>query len=112
MITQPIVVFNPVLVTDDNREGINLNNYINRAIKLGTSVKFMKEFFRPNLNTWVFAIASEHPEVFGKDCNRLVEVFDMIPVINNLTEEIILEPSVFQTKDPELINIHFMSLEK
>ena len=36
----------------------------------------------------------------------------MIPVINNLTEEIILEPSVFQTKDPELINIHFMSLEK
>ena len=112
LITQPIVVFNPVLVTDDNREGINLNNYINRAIKLGTSVKFMKEFFRPNLNTWVFAIASEHPEVFGKDCNRLVEVFDMIPVINNLTEEIILEPSVFQTKDPELINIHFMSLEK
>jgi len=31
----------------------------------------------------------------------------MIPVVPNLDSSIDLKPSVFQTKDPELINIQF-----
>jgi len=62
---------------------------------------------KPELNFWIFAIGSEHNGVFGENLDRLNNAFDMIPIVPNLDSSIDLKPSVFQTKDPELINIQF-----
>ena len=74
---------------------------------LGKKHKFNLEFMNPNLNVWMFAIGSEHADVFGEKCERLNAVFDLIPTIPDLDETIVLNPSVFHTVDPELINIQF-----
>ena len=80
--------------------------------RLGKRHKFIHEMLRPDINYWVFAIGSEHTGVFGEHCERLNDTFDLIPVVPNLENTIELEPSVFQTKDPELINIQFFTAPK
>lgn len=77
--------------------------------RLGTKYKFNFEMLKPSLNFWIFAIGSEHEGVFGENLERLNEVFDMIPVIPNLNNTIELNPSVFHTTNPELVNIQFFA---
>ena len=104
ILTQPIILEVPTYDTFVNADGFKGSVLFKR---LGTRHKFIFEMLRPKLNFWVFAIGSEHEEVFGKEAERLHEVFDMIPVITNLNNTIELKPSVFHTKNSDLINIQF-----
>lgn len=106
ILTQPILLESPSLdtFTDEDR----LQNSVMYK-QLGHKHKFNFEMLKPELNFWIFAIGSEHNGVFGQNLERLHDTFDMIPVIPNLDSSIDLKPSVFQTKDPELINIQFFA---
>ena len=104
LLSQVIVLQEPQELIYTNKDDFNLSNLYNI---LGSKHKFNLEFLNPNLRVWMFAIGSERPDVFGEQCTRLHEVFDLIPVIPDLDETIILKPSVFQTQDPEYINIQF-----
>ena len=104
ILTQPILLEYPQIdnFTDNNKFQ---NSIMYR--QLGHKHRFNFEMLKPELNFWIFAIGSEHNGVFGENLDRLNNAFDMIPVIPNLDSSIDLKPSVFQTKDPELINIQF-----
>ena len=104
ILTQPILLEYPQIDTfTDNNKFQNSIMYR----QLGHKHRFNFEMLKPELNFWIFAIGSEHNGVFGENLDRLNNAFDMIPVIPNLDSSIDLKPSVFQTKDPELINIQF-----
>jgi len=104
LISQPIVIQEPDVLSYMNTENFKVQQLYS---VLGKQHRFNLEFMNPNLNVWMFAIGSEHADVFGEKCERLNAVFDLIPIIPNLDETIVLNPSVFHTTDPELINIQF-----
>lgn len=107
ILTQPIILEPPTKnVLGDEVKKSELYK------RLGTKHRFIIEMLRPEMNYWVFAIGSEHNGVFGSYCERLQETFDLIPVIPNLDNTIDLNPSVFHTKDSELINIQFFNAPK
>jgi hypothetical protein len=72
---------------------------------MGKQHQFVVEMLRPDTRFWIFAIGSERADVLA--CDKLLDLFDIVPVIPNLTETIKLNPSVFHTSDSELINIQF-----
>ena len=104
LLSQPIVLQEPEALSFENHDYFNFSELYK---VLGDKHKFKLEFFNPNLNVWMFAIGSERADVFGRQCETLNKVFDMIPVIPDLNETIDLTPSVFQTQNSELINIQF-----
>lgn len=107
ILTQPIILESPTM----NRLGEDIKRTV-MFQRMGNKHKFIIEMLRPEMNYWVFAIGTEHNGVFGDYCERLHETFDLIPVITGLDNTIDLTPSVFQTKDPELINIQFFHAPK
>lgn len=104
ILTQPIILESPQM---DKFAGNEVLQSSHLYTQLGKKHKFVFEMLKPELNLWMFAIGSEHNGVFGENLERLNNAFDMIPVIPNLDSSIDCKPSVFQTKDPELINIQF-----
>ncbi len=107
ILTQPIILESPTMNI--------LGEDVKRTVmfqRMGNKHKFIIEMLKPEMNYWVFAVGTEHSGVFGDDCERLHEVFDLIPVITGLDNTIDLTPSVFHTKDPELINIQFFNAPK
>ena len=104
ILTQPIILESPQMDMFTGNEVLKSSHLYTQ---LGKKHKFIFEMVKPELNVWMFAIGSEHNGVFGENLERLHDAFDMIPVIPNLDSSIDLNPSVFQTKDPELINIQF-----
>ena len=104
------ILTQPILLELPQRDTFTDNDKFQKSImyrQLGHKHRFNFEMLKPELNFWIFAIGSEHNGVFGENLDRLNNAFDMIPVIPNLDSSIDLKPSVFQTKDPELINIQF-----
>lgn len=102
LLTQPLVLEQPTLYSYDNQdkfEGSELFNII------GSKHRFTISLMRPDTKFWVFCIGSEHQGVLQKE--KLLELFDLIPVINGLDETIQLEPCTFHTTNPEYINIAF-----
>ena len=100
--TQPVILQLPeehLYNTDDNFVGSELFK------RMGKRHQFVVEMLRPETRFWIFAIGSEREDVL--DCDTLLGLFDLVPVIPNLTETIKLKPSVFHTSDIELINIQF-----
>jgi hypothetical protein len=100
--TQPVILQLPeehCYNKDDNFVGSELFQ------RMGKRHQFVVEMLRPDTRFWVFAIGSERADVL--DCDTLLGLFDLVPVIPNLTETIKLEPSVFHTSDSDLINIQF-----
>ena len=100
--TQPVILQLPeehFCNKDDNFVGSELFQC------MGKRHQFVVEMLRPDTRFWVFAIGSERADVL--DCDTLLGLFDLVPVIPNLTETIKLEPSVFHTSDSDLINIQF-----
>jgi hypothetical protein len=100
--TQPVILQLPeehLYNADDNFVGSELFK------RMGKQHQFVVEMLRPETRFWIFAIGSEREDVL--DCDTLLGLFDLVPVIPNLTETIKLEPSVFHTSDSELINIQF-----
>jgi len=106
ILTQPIILEVPQFDTFKDRDAMK-GSVLYKI--LGHRYKFEFEMLKPSLNFWVFAIGSEHQGVFGDKCERLHEVFDMIPVVPGLNNTIDLKPSVFHTTDPEHINIQFFT---
>jgi len=104
ILTQPIVLQLPELHSFSKEDGFIHSELYN---KIGEKHKFQMIMMNPNVNMWMFAIGSEHADVFGENLDRLHEAFDMIPVIPGLDNTIQLKPSVFHTQDPEYINIQF-----
>jgi hypothetical protein len=104
ILTQPILLEFPQIDTFTDNDKFQ-NSIMYR--QLGHKHRFNFEMLKPELNFWIFAIGSEHNGVFGENLDRLNNAFDMIPIVPNLDSSIDLKPSVFQTKDPELINIQF-----
>ena len=109
LLSQPIIAQYPEKLNFTNDEDFSSSALYNI---MGNKHRFVLEFLKPDVSVWVFAVASEHSDVFGKDCELLNRVFDYIPVIGGLEETIDLKPSVFSTTDPELINIQFFSATK
>jgi len=102
LLTQPLVLEEPQEYTytkQDHFEGSELYNLI------GTQHQFTISMLRPDTKFWVFCIGSEREDVLQK--KKLEELFDLIPVINGLDETIRLQPSAFQTQNPEFVNIAF-----
>ena len=102
LLTQPLVLQVPeehFYNKDDNFVGSELFQ------RLGKRHQFVVEMLRPDTRFWVFALGSERADVL--DCDTLLGLFDLVPVIPSLTETIKLEPSVFHTSDSDLINIQF-----
>ena len=87
---------------------VDLKFFNNNNITIGSKHRFNLEFMRPSMPIWSFVIGSEHTEIFGKDNERIMEVFDLIPIISGLDESITLDPCVFHTSNSELVNIQFM----
>mgnify|MGYP000849082363 CR=1 FL=1 len=79
---------------------------------IGTKHQFQIQMIRPETTMWVFAIGTEHSDVFGDDLSILNDVFDLVPVIPNLENTIELVPSVFQTMNTEFRNIQFFFQNK
>ena len=79
---------------------------------IGTKHQFQIQMIRPKTTMWVFAIGTEHSDVFGDDLSILNDVFDLVPVIPNLENTIELVPSVFQTMNTEFRNIQFFFQNK
>ena len=102
LLTQPVVLQLPeehFYNADDNFVGSELFK------RMGKQHQFVVEMLRPDTRFWIFAIGSERADVLA--CDKLLDLFDLVPVIPNLTETIKLKPSVFHTSDSELINIQF-----
>ena len=102
LLTQPVVLQLPeehFYNADDNFVGSELFK------RMGKQHQFVVEMLRPDTRFWIFAIGSERADVLA--CDKLLDLFDIVPVIPNLTETIKLNPSVFHTSDSELINIQF-----
>ena len=102
LLTQPVVLQLPeehFYNADDNFVGSELFK------RMGKQHQFVVEMLRPDTRFWIFAIGSERADVLA--CDKLLDLFDLVPVIPNLTETIKLNPSVFHTSDSELINIQF-----
>jgi len=100
--TQPVILQLPeehLYNADDNFVGSELFK------RMGKQHQFVVEMLRPDTRFWIFAIGSERADVL--DCDTLLGLFDLVPVIPSLTETIKLEPSVFHTSDSDLINIQF-----
>jgi hypothetical protein len=53
---------------------------------------------------WTFRFETDRPEVFGNDCELLVEDLDQVPVIKKLTETINIDMAVFDTKSTNFKN--------
>lgn len=104
ILTQPIILEIPQMDKFPDNEVLQSSPLYTQ---LGKKHKFIFEMIKPELNVWMFAIGSEHNGVFGENLERLHDAFNMIPVIPDLDSSIDCKPSVFQTKDPELINIQF-----
>tara|TARA_S200002703_G_scaffold108610_1_gene94409 strand:- start:974 stop:1447 length:474 start_codon:yes stop_codon:yes gene_type:complete len=104
ILTQPIVLELPKVHNFTGEDG-----FIHSSLydKIGEKHKFQLQMMNPEINIWMFAIGSEHADVFGDDLDRLHQAFDMIPVIPELDNTIQLKPSVFHTQNPEYINIQF-----
>ena len=102
LLTQPVVLQLPeehFYNADDNFVGSELFK------RMGKQHQFVVEMLRPDTRFWIFAIGSERADVLA--CDKLLDLFDLVPIIPNLTETIKLNPSVFHTSDSELINIQF-----
>jgi len=102
LLTQPVVLQLPeehFYNADDNFVGSELFK------RMGKQHQFVVEMLRPDTRFWIFAIGSERADVLA--CDKLLDLFDIVPVIPKLTETIKLNPSVFHTSDSELINIQF-----
>jgi len=105
ILTQPIVLQSPELHEFTNKDDFAKSKVFT---KIGTKHQFVIEMVSPAIKMWVFAIGSEHRDVFGiNETSRLNEVFDLVPVIPNLENTIELKPSVFHTTNKEFINIQF-----
>lgn len=109
LLSQPIVAHRPYKLTYKNNKELT-SSALYKSI--GNRHRFVMELLKPNLSVWIFAIASEHADVYGKDCELLNNVFDYVPVISGLEETIDLNPSVFSTNNRETINIQFFSAIK
>jgi len=104
LLTQPLVLQVPeehFYNKDDNFVGSELFQ------RMGKRHQFVVEMLRPDTRFWIFAIGSERADLLN--CDTLLDLFDLVPVIPNLTETIKLKPSVFHTSDSELINIQFFA---
>ena len=53
---------------------------------------------------WTFRFETDRPEVFGNNCELLVEDLDQVPVIKKLTETINIDMAVFDTKNTNFKN--------
>ena len=60
--------------------------------------------FKGKHQVWTFRFETDRPEVFGVDCELLVEDMDQVPVIKKLTESVNIDMAVFDTKSPALKN--------
>jgi len=61
-------------------------------------------------SVWEFDFEVQYKD--GLTEKMLLEDFDLVPVINTLEETIILDVSVFRTKDTNLRNIVFSKIDK
>ena len=103
LLSQPIILTLPQLYHyDENRTFIGSDLFR----LLGKEHQFVCEMINPNTNFWVFTLGCEHKDVYSID--RLEKIFDMVPVIPNLTETIRLNPSAFHTFNDGLKNILFL----
>jgi len=102
LLAQPIILQKPeehFCNAEDNFIGSELFK------GMGKQHQFVVELLKPDTRFWIFAIGSELTDVL--QCDKLRDLFDLVPVIPDLNETIKLKPSVFQTLDSELINIQF-----
>lgn len=56
-------------------------------------------------NVWTFRFETDRPEVFGENCELLINDLNKVPVIKNLTESINIDMSVFDTSSTDFKNI-------
>jgi hypothetical protein len=63
--------------------------------------------FKGKHQVWTFRFETDRPEVFGEDCELLIEDMDQVPVIKKLTESVNIDMAVFDTKSPALNNTIF-----
>jgi hypothetical protein len=102
LLSQPIILQKPeehLCNAQDNFIGSELFK------GMGKQHQFVVELLKPDTRFWIFAIGSELTDVL--QCNKLKDLFDLVPVIPELNETIKLKPSVFHTSDKQLINIQF-----
>jgi hypothetical protein len=60
--------------------------------------------FKGKHQVWTFRFETDRPEVFGENCELLIEDMDQVPVIKKLTESVNIDTAVFDTKSPALKN--------
>ena len=68
------------------------------------------EDYGGNHNIWVMSFVVEHPNVFANkhsNLGGLVEDCHQVPVICNLLESVLVDPSVFDTKNVKTKNLYF-----
>ena len=104
LLTQPIVLQKPELHSYNNSD-----SFVGSELykKIGNKHQFQIQMLNANVNLWVFALGAEQADVFGEKAQRLNNVFDLIPVHHSLEETIQLTPSVFHTRNSDLINIQY-----
>jgi hypothetical protein len=60
--------------------------------------------FKGKHQVWTFRFETDRPEVFGENCELLIEDMDQVPVIKKLTESVNIDTAVFDTKSSALKN--------
>jgi hypothetical protein len=60
--------------------------------------------FKGKHQVWTFRFETDRPEVFGEDCELLIEDMDQVPVIKKLTESVNIDKSIFELVDDKYRN--------
>lgn len=60
--------------------------------------------FKGKHNVWTFRFETDQPEVYGENCELLIEDLNKVPVIKKLTETINIDMAVFDTISSDFKN--------
>jgi hypothetical protein len=60
--------------------------------------------FKGKQKVWTFRFETDRPQVFGENCELLIEDLNQVPMIKNLTESVNIDMSVFDTTSVDLKN--------
>jgi len=67
------------------------------------SIGFGKNY-KGKHKVWTFRFETDRPEVYGTQCELLIEDLDQVPVIKKLTETINIDMAVFDTTTADFKN--------
>jgi hypothetical protein len=60
--------------------------------------------YKGKQKVWTFRFETDRPEVYGSECELLVEDLDQVPVIKKLSETINIDMAVFDTSSTDFKN--------